>query len=62
MQLSELQKLSDLDVDVRSGRGHIYVHMWSRSTHTHEIRSKSGGRMDGSTYGWTDVTGHQKVY
>ena len=41
MHFSQLWKLRDLDLDLRSGRGHTGAHMWSRSTHTHQIRRKS---------------------
>jgi len=33
MQFSEILKLSDLDLDLGSGRRHTCAHMWSRSTH-----------------------------
>jgi len=34
VHFSQLWKLRDLDLDLRSGRGHTGAHMWSRSTHT----------------------------
>ena len=34
VQFSQLQKLRDLDLDLRSGRGQTGAHMWSRSIHT----------------------------
>jgi len=34
VQFSQVRKLRDLGLDLRSGRGHTGVHMWSRSTHT----------------------------
>jgi len=33
LDTSQLWKLRDLDLDLRSGRGHTGAHMWSRSTH-----------------------------
>jgi len=34
VQLSELPKPHDLDLDLGAGRGHKDAHIWSRSTHT----------------------------
>jgi len=34
VHFSQLRKLRDLDLDLRSSRGHTGVHNWSRSTHT----------------------------
>jgi len=39
VQFSELQKLSDLDLDLGSGQGHTGAHI--RVLPTHRIRSKS---------------------
>ena len=33
MQFSELQKLSDVDLDLGSGRNQAGAHIWSRSSH-----------------------------
>jgi len=55
LQFSQLRKLLDLDLDLRLGWGHTMVG-W-RSTHTHQIRSKSErlcGRTDVRTYERTD--------
>ena len=49
-QFSEVQMLSDLDLDLRSGRGHTRGHIRSRSTHTPnwmEIGKSFYGRTDG---------------
>jgi len=55
VQFSQLRKLRDLDVDLRWGRGHTGAHIWSRCTHTHQIRWKSEKlfvdvRTDGHTW------------
>jgi len=34
VQFSQLRKVRDLDLDLRSGRGHAGAHMWWRSIHT----------------------------
>jgi len=34
VQFSELQKISDLDIDLGSGRSHTGAHIRSRYTHT----------------------------
>jgi len=34
VQFSQLWKLCDLDLDLRSGQGHTGAHIWWRSTHT----------------------------
>ena len=41
VRFSELQKLSDLELDLGSGQSYTGTHMHSRSTHTHQIRSQS---------------------
>ena len=54
----QLRKLCDLDL--RSGQGHGGAHMWWRSTHTHQTRSKSE-KLCGRTDGHTDTSEFQST-
>jgi len=52
VQFLELQKISDVDLDLGSGGSHISAHTQSRSTHTPnliKIRKKFSGRTGGQT-------------
>jgi len=63
VQFSQLRKLRDLDVDLRSGWGHTGAHMWSRSTHTPnyvEIGKKTLWTY-GRTYARTDTPEFQST-
>jgi len=55
VQFSELQKLSDFDLDLESGQSHIYAHIRWRSTHTpNQIKSEKLF-VNGRTYVWMDL-------
>jgi len=63
VHFSQLLKLRDLDLDLRSGRGHTDVHMWSRSTHTPnymQIGKTFCGRTDLRTDGRMDTTSNSR--
>jgi len=56
---------SSVDLDLRSVWSHTGLHIWSRSTHTHQIRSKSEklflwtyGRTYGRTHPSSNLLGH----
>jgi len=64
VQFSELQKLSDLDLDLRSGRSHIGAYITSRSTHTpncieiEKLFLWTDGLTDGRTNLNSNLLGH----
>jgi len=52
VQFSQLWKLRNLDLDLRSSRGDAGAHMWSRSIHTPNY-VEIGKTFCGRTYGHT---------
>jgi len=58
VQFSELQKLSDLDLDLGSGQSHMDAHIWSRSTHTTNYIEIGKTFVDGQKYVCTDGRTH----
>jgi len=68
VHFSQLRELRDLDLDLRSRRGHTGAHTWSRSTHTPnwvEIGKTFCGhtevRTDGRTHLSSNLLGHRLV-
>jgi len=63
MHFSQIRKLRDLDLDLRSGRNHTGVHMWPY-TKLHENRKNflwTYGRTDGRTrLQIVDLLGHRR--
>jgi len=59
VQFSQLRKLRDLDLDLRSGRGFIGPHIWMRSTHTPNYMA-IGKKLFADV--WTDIRTDRRTH
>jgi len=61
VQFSQLRKLRDLDLDLRSGRGHTVVEVYPQTKLGRDRKKTFCGRTDGGTDGRTDTPEFQST-